>query len=58
MRSSYRINCDAVMFLDFEFAQSKNVEAKLWEAHGKLNSKFRKHLSSVSFTRSLYKGPY
>lgn len=33
------------------------MEAKLWEAHGKLNSKFRKHLSSVRFIRQLYNRP-
>jgi hypothetical protein len=32
--------------LDFEFATTKNIEGRLWDAHGKINNRYRKLLKS------------
>ncbi|KAI9836318.1 MAG: hypothetical protein M1838_005083, partial [Thelocarpon superellum] len=40
----YRDACEKTIFSDFDFATSKHVEARLWDAHGKINNKFRKNL--------------
>ena len=39
--------CETVILHDFEFAFDKNVEIRLWDAHGKINSRFRKELKHV-----------
>ncbi|KAI9877059.1 MAG: hypothetical protein M1830_004909 [Pleopsidium flavum] len=46
--AQYRSKCENVIFQDFDFATSKNVEARLWDAHVKINNRFRKNLSRVS----------
>ncbi|KAI9669795.1 MAG: hypothetical protein M1829_005050 [Trizodia sp. TS-e1964] len=40
-----RVACAKAIFLDFEEATSHNIEARLWEAHSKLNKKYRRILS-------------
>ena len=34
--------CEATIFLDFEFATNAGVEARLWDAHSLINSRYRK----------------
>ncbi|MCJ1416027.1 hypothetical protein MMC32_002362 [Xylographa parallela] len=41
----YRALCDAVIFLHFDYAQDRNIELRLWDTHGKVNSYYRKQLS-------------
>ena len=38
---------EAFIFLDFALAKRKNVELKLWDAHGKINARYRKMLARV-----------
>lgn len=38
------------MLQDFETARSIDVESRLWDAHLKINSRFRKLLARVSLT--------
>ncbi|KAI9677461.1 MAG: hypothetical protein M1817_006415 [Caeruleum heppii] len=45
--TQHRLACQNLIFQDFEFAQSKNVEARLWDAHGRINSRFRKNLARL-----------
>jgi len=33
--------------VDFEFATTKNIEGRLWDAHGKINNRYRKLLKSL-----------
>ncbi|KAI9721501.1 MAG: hypothetical protein M1812_002263 [Candelaria pacifica] len=42
--SQYRSACENTVFQDFGFATNHNVEARLWDAHGKVNNRFRKAL--------------
>ncbi|KAH8702501.1 hypothetical protein BGW36DRAFT_290343 [Talaromyces proteolyticus] len=41
----FREACQNAIFLDFDAAASKNAEARLWDAHVKINSRFRKLLA-------------
>ncbi len=43
----YRSKCESLILQDFAFALSKDVENRLWNAHVKVNSRFRKQLSIV-----------
>lgn len=42
---------ESVIFQDFELATKNNVEGRLWDAHTKLNGRYRKALSRVCFRR-------
>ncbi|KAI9826923.1 MAG: hypothetical protein M1832_005862 [Thelocarpon impressellum] len=42
--TQYRTACENVIFSDFDFARGKNVEARLWDAHGRINTRFRKNI--------------
>ncbi|KAI9779136.1 MAG: hypothetical protein M1839_007671 [Geoglossum umbratile] len=44
--AQYRSACENAIFLDFEFATTKNIEGRLWDAHGKINNRYRKLLKS------------
>lgn len=44
----FRTACQNAILLDFETARDTNVEGRLWDAHLKLNTRFRKLLSRVS----------
>ncbi|EPE34090.1 TPR-like protein [Glarea lozoyensis ATCC 20868] len=37
-----RLTCEGTIFLDFEFAQKESVERHLWDAHIKINGRYRK----------------
>jgi tetratricopeptide (TPR) repeat protein len=37
-----RFSCERTIFLDFEFAQEEGVERHLWDAHIKINGRYRK----------------
>jgi len=37
-----RIACEVTIFTDFEYATKEEVEAKLWEAHISINTRYRK----------------
>ncbi|KAJ5665128.1 uncharacterized protein N7477_007576, partial [Penicillium maclennaniae] len=41
----FRTACQNAILLDFETARDTNVEGRLWDAHLKLNTRFRKLLS-------------
>ncbi|MCJ1403274.1 hypothetical protein MMC11_006497 [Xylographa trunciseda] len=41
----YRAKCDNVIFLHFDFSQDRNIELRLWDTHGKVNSYYRKQLT-------------
>ncbi|KKA21903.1 hypothetical protein T310_4067 [Rasamsonia emersonii CBS 393.64] len=41
----FRVACQNAIFLDFEAACTENVEARLWDAHVKINNRFRKVLA-------------
>jgi len=43
----YRAKCESLMLQDFNFALGKDVENRLWNAHIRINSRFRKQLSTV-----------
>ncbi|MCJ1476918.1 hypothetical protein MMC13_005587 [Lambiella insularis] len=43
--TEYRAKCNAVIFLHFDFAQDQKIELKLWDTHGKINSRYRKSLT-------------
>ena len=44
-RRRYRSAFENLVFLDFEKAASKAAESHLWEAHGKINKKYRSSLA-------------
>lgn len=44
---SYRAACEDVLFADFEYASSQQVEQQLWAAHLKVNTVLRKELRVV-----------
>ena len=41
----YRSACENHIFLDFESAASSKVEDHLWDAHGRVNKRFRSQLA-------------
>ncbi|MCJ1382893.1 hypothetical protein MMC17_006006 [Xylographa soralifera] len=41
----YRAQCDAVIFMHFDYAQDRNIELRLWDTHGKVNNYYRKQLN-------------
>ena len=41
-----RLNYESIILDDFEYAQREEVELRLWNAHLKVNSWFRKHLKA------------
>ncbi|KAI9883026.1 MAG: 60S ribosomal protein L2A [Watsoniomyces obsoletus] len=43
--NTYRAISEGILFRDLDFATSKNVEARLWDAHSKINGRFRKLLA-------------
>ncbi len=43
----YRARCESIILHDFDFALKKSVENRLWDAHLRLNNRFRKQLSFV-----------
>ncbi|KAJ5619007.1 hypothetical protein N7510_002991 [Penicillium lagena] len=43
--SEFRIACQNAILLDFDSARNANVEDRLWDAHLKLNTRFRKRLA-------------
>ncbi|KAJ9263995.1 hypothetical protein DTO021C3_7339 [Paecilomyces variotii] len=43
--SEFRASCQNAIFRDFEAARSANVEGHLWDAHVKINNRFRKLLA-------------
>ncbi|KAL4890483.1 hypothetical protein BDV59DRAFT_95167 [Aspergillus ambiguus] len=43
--SEFRVACQNAILRDFEAARSNNVEARLWDAHLKINTRFRKLLA-------------
>lgn len=45
---SYRMTCQEILLANFEVAGTKNIEERLWEAHLKINSRYRKLLSKFS----------
>lgn len=51
-RNRYRSVCQSAILLDFDTARETDVEGRLWDAHLKLNIRFRKQLSRVSTDRS------
>ncbi|KAL9107838.1 MAG: hypothetical protein Q9227_007353 [Pyrenula ochraceoflavens] len=44
--TKYRKACQDVLLFDFRYAVSKGIEDRLWEAHVKINSRFRKLLAN------------
>lgn len=46
--SRFRTACQNAILLDFDTARGADVEGRLWDAHLKLNTRFRKLLSRVS----------
>jgi hypothetical protein len=44
----FRTICQNTILLDFDTARDTDVESRLWEAHLKVNNRFRKLLSRVS----------
>ncbi|KAH0564783.1 hypothetical protein GP486_001828 [Trichoglossum hirsutum] len=44
--AQYRSACENAIFLDFELATTKNIEGRLWDAHGKINNRYRRLLKS------------
>lgn len=42
--AQYRTACENVILQDFEFAIGKSAENRLWDAHGKINNRFRREL--------------
>ena len=49
----YRTACENFILQDFEFALGKDAENRLWDAHGKVNSRFRKELKNVCLAQSV-----
>lgn len=47
-RFRFRVACQNAIFQNFEAARSVDVEGRLWEAHLKINNRFRKLLARVS----------
>ena len=47
----YRTVCDTLVLADFEFAHKKNVEPLLWDAHSRVNNRYRKQLSYVRISQ-------
>ena len=47
-RNRFRVACQNAILLDFEAARANNVETRLWDAHLKINTRFRKLLARVS----------
>ncbi|KAL1968992.1 hypothetical protein VTN77DRAFT_826 [Rasamsonia byssochlamydoides] len=43
--TEFRVACQNAIFQDFEAARTANVEARLWDAHVKINNRFRKLLA-------------
>jgi len=41
----YRTACEGVLFRDLAAAAAKNTEFRLWNAHGKINNKYRSRLA-------------
>ncbi|KAL5362770.1 hypothetical protein BJX96DRAFT_186387 [Aspergillus floccosus] len=41
----FRVACQNAILLDFEAARANNVETRLWDAHLKINTRFRKLLA-------------
>ncbi|KAG9235516.1 hypothetical protein BJ875DRAFT_269051 [Amylocarpus encephaloides] len=37
-----RSACESIIFLDFEYAYKEGIERRLWEAHTKINQRYRK----------------
>lgn len=44
----YRSICQKTSLADFETASSKNIEGRLWDAHLKINTRYRKLLSKFA----------
>ncbi|KAJ6034522.1 hypothetical protein N7499_001727 [Penicillium canescens] len=42
--SEFRISCQNAILLDFDAAREADVESRLWDAHLKVNNRFRKQL--------------
>lgn len=43
--TEFRVACQNAIFLDFDAAASENAEARLWDAHVKINKRFRNLLT-------------
>jgi Telomerase activating protein Est1 len=41
----YRTACEAVLLEDFSATAARNTELRLWNAHGKINNKYRSRLA-------------
>ena len=50
----YRSACEDAILKDFNFALNKEIEARLWDMHGKTNNRFRKELKHVCRARLGY----
>jgi hypothetical protein len=49
----FRISCQNAILLDFDAARETDVESRLWDAHLKVNNRFRKQLLRVSTSWTL-----
>ncbi|KAH7080828.1 hypothetical protein FB567DRAFT_551621 [Paraphoma chrysanthemicola] len=47
----YRAACEALSFADFEYASANEIEQKLWSAHLKVNTAFRKEHKNLKRLR-------
>lgn len=54
IRHRFRAACQNAILQDFETSRSIDVETRLWDAHVKINTRFRKLLSRVSATNCWY----
>jgi hypothetical protein len=54
----FRQACQNAIFVDFDAAASKNAEPRLWDAHVKINARFRKILARVSLAWTLRENIY
>ena len=41
MSDRYRTACEALIFSNFEYASARELQTTLWNAHLKVNTKFR-----------------
>lgn len=41
MSDRYRAACEALIFSNFEYASARELQTTLWNAHLKVNTKFR-----------------
>jgi hypothetical protein len=45
------MRCESIILNNFDFALKKNVENRLWDAHLRLNNRFRKQLNFVGSSK-------